>query len=240
MSGSTNQFDPVEVATLSPEQIDAAVAAALAALASAPDLVALKQVRLEHTGDRSPLALANREIGALPPAARKDAGQRVGVARAAVAAALAARRVELEAERDARVLRRGGRRRDASGAASPAGCPAPAGCDRRADRGRLRRDGLGDRRGARGRGGVVQLRRAELRPRPSRPADAGHLLRRAAPDVGAGAAHPHLAGAGPRPARARAAGVRRRARGGCSAPTSSTPRTRRSSTRSRASRSTRA
>ena len=31
---------------------------------------------------RSPLALANREIGALPPAARKEAGQRVGKARA--------------------------------------------------------------------------------------------------------------------------------------------------------------
>ena len=34
----------------------------------------LKQVRLSHAGDRSPLALANREIGALPPQARlKDA-----------------------------------------------------------------------------------------------------------------------------------------------------------------------
>ena len=30
---------------------------------------------LEHAGDRSPLALANREIGALPPAAKAEAGK---------------------------------------------------------------------------------------------------------------------------------------------------------------------
>ena len=63
---------------------------ALAAIAAAADLDALKQVRTEHAGDRSPLALANREIGALPPQARKDAGQRVGQARGAVNQALAA------------------------------------------------------------------------------------------------------------------------------------------------------
>ena len=61
--------------------------------------------------------------------------------------------------------------------------------------------------------------------------------RAAAPD---GAAHAHLAGPGAHDADARAADLRRRAPDGCSAPTSSTPRTRRCSTRSRASRSTRA
>nr|WP_194956535.1 phenylalanine--tRNA ligase subunit alpha [Aeromicrobium phoceense] len=70
---------------------------ALAAIAAAESLDALKQVRIDHTGDRSPLALANREIGALPPAARKDAGQRVGQARGAVNKALAARTAEVEA-----------------------------------------------------------------------------------------------------------------------------------------------
>ncbi|WP_460460549.1 phenylalanine--tRNA ligase subunit alpha, partial [Angustibacter peucedani] len=57
-----------------------------------------------HAGDRSPLALANREIAALPPAARADAGRRVGQARGQVNQALAARQAELGAERDARVL----------------------------------------------------------------------------------------------------------------------------------------
>ncbi len=71
--------------------------AALAAIAQAQTLAELKQVRTDHTGDRSPLALANREIGALPPAARKDAGQRLGQARGAVSKALADRLAEVEA-----------------------------------------------------------------------------------------------------------------------------------------------
>jgi phenylalanyl-tRNA synthetase alpha chain len=61
-------------------------------------------VRLENAGDRSPLALANREIGALPPAAKAEAGKRVGMARAAVKRALEEREVVLAAERDERVL----------------------------------------------------------------------------------------------------------------------------------------
>src|SRR3954464_9371660 len=102
MSGPNTQYDPVEVAMLSQDAVDQAVAQALAALAAAPDLDAFKHVRLEHAGDASPLALANREIGALPPAARKEAGQRVGKARQAVAKALEARRERLQGPRDAR------------------------------------------------------------------------------------------------------------------------------------------
>jgi phenylalanyl-tRNA synthetase alpha chain len=100
----TESFDPVEVATLQPEAVDAAVAAALDAFAAARNLDELKAARLAHAGDRSQLALANREIGALPPAARAAAGQRIGSARATVNKALAERQAELESERDARVL----------------------------------------------------------------------------------------------------------------------------------------
>jgi phenylalanyl-tRNA synthetase alpha chain len=100
----TESFDPVEVATLQPEAVEAAVAAALDAFTAARNLDELKAARLAHAGDRSPLALANREIGALPPAARSAAGQRVGTARGTVNKALATRQAELEAERDARVL----------------------------------------------------------------------------------------------------------------------------------------
>ncbi len=100
----SQDFDPVEVAVLQQSAIDAAVAEALAAFAGARELDELNSARLAHDGDRSPLALANREIGALPPAAKKPAGQRVGAARAEVRKAYEARRVELEAERDARVL----------------------------------------------------------------------------------------------------------------------------------------
>jgi phenylalanyl-tRNA synthetase alpha chain len=104
MSAPNSSFDPVEVTPLHPDEVRRMRDEALAAIAAAPDLDALKEVRLAHAGDRSPLALANREIGALPPAAKADAGKRVGEARTAVRAALEERQEVLEAERDARVL----------------------------------------------------------------------------------------------------------------------------------------
>jgi phenylalanyl-tRNA synthetase alpha chain len=104
MSAPNKQYDPVEVAVLQPEAVAAALRDALAAIAGAATLEDLKAVRLAHAGDRSPLALANAEIGALAPHARADAGRRVGAARREVAAALTARAGELEAERDRRVL----------------------------------------------------------------------------------------------------------------------------------------
>jgi phenylalanyl-tRNA synthetase alpha chain len=104
VSAPNKSFDPVSVASLEVEAVDAMVAQALEAIAAADDLDRLKQVRLAHAGDRSPLALANREIGALPPAAKADAGKRVGSARGRVRSALEARQAELEAERDERVL----------------------------------------------------------------------------------------------------------------------------------------
>jgi phenylalanyl-tRNA synthetase alpha chain len=104
MSAPNKSYDPVEVSALQPEALDAARDEALAAIAAAADLDELKKVRLAHAGDRSPLALANREIGALPPAARAEAGKRIGAARGAVNQALKARQAELEEERDQRVL----------------------------------------------------------------------------------------------------------------------------------------
>jgi phenylalanyl-tRNA synthetase alpha chain len=89
---------------LHPDEVTRMREDALAAIAAARSLDALKDVKIAHAGDRSPLALANREIGALPPAARADAGKRVGGARKHVADALAARQAELEAARNARVL----------------------------------------------------------------------------------------------------------------------------------------
>jgi len=104
MSAPNKSYDPVQVAPLDAAEVERMRADALAAIAAAADLDALKAARLDHAGDRSPLALANREIGALPPAARADAGRRVGAARAAVRAGLEQRHTELEAERERRML----------------------------------------------------------------------------------------------------------------------------------------
>ncbi len=104
MSAPNKSYDPVEVTSLHPDEVTRMRDEALTAIAAAGDLDELKEVRLAHAGDRSPLALANREIGALPPAGRADAGKRVGAARRAVQETLENRRAELEAERDQRVL----------------------------------------------------------------------------------------------------------------------------------------
>ncbi|MBZ4321358.1 phenylalanine--tRNA ligase subunit alpha [Streptomyces huiliensis] len=104
MSAPNKSYDPVEVEALKPEEIERMRDEALAAFAAAADLDALREAKTAHMGDRSPLALANREIGALPPQAKAEAGKRVGMARGAVNKAMAARQAELEAERDARVL----------------------------------------------------------------------------------------------------------------------------------------
>ena len=104
MSAPNKSYDPVQVTPLNADEVERARDDALGAVAAAADLEALKAVRLAYVGDRSPLALANREIGALPPAAKAEAGKRVGQARRAVADALAARQLQLEQERDERVL----------------------------------------------------------------------------------------------------------------------------------------
>jgi len=80
------------------------VAGALASFNSATDLESLKVVRIEHFGDRSPIALANREIGALPPAAKAEVGKRIGEAKARIKAELELREVELTQIRDNEVL----------------------------------------------------------------------------------------------------------------------------------------
>ncbi len=199
-----------------------------------------------HTGGTSPLALANREIGALPPHAKAEAGKRVGQARGAVAKALAARQAELEAERDARVLVE-----EAVDVTLPYDrTPRPAHATSlttlmETRRGRLRLHGLRGRGRPRGRGGVAQLDALNFVPdHPARQMQDTFFVRGPEGTRGDGSgivlAHPHLAGAGAGARRPRAARLTSCAPAACTAPTSSTPRTPRSSTRSSCSPSTRA
>ena len=104
MSAPNSEYDPKQVSALDADAVAAALTSALVDIEAAGDLETLKAVRLAHAGDRSPLALANREIGALPPAAKAEAGKRVGEARARIRAAIDARTEVLEAEAEARML----------------------------------------------------------------------------------------------------------------------------------------
>ncbi len=104
MSGPNTNYDPVEVTTLGAEAVQAMVDEAVAAFDAATTLAELKAARIAHAGERARLALANREIGALPPAARRDAGARVGRARAEIQHALAAREAQIGSAELERVL----------------------------------------------------------------------------------------------------------------------------------------
>jgi len=89
---------------LDPASLETARDAALAALAATARLEDLPAVRTAHLADRSPVALARRALGSLPGPDRADAGKRVNVVLQAIQAAYDARRAELEADRDERVL----------------------------------------------------------------------------------------------------------------------------------------
>ncbi|WP_415856873.1 phenylalanine--tRNA ligase subunit alpha [Sinomonas sp. G460-2] len=91
--------DPLDEAA-----VTAAVSRALEEISEASTLDELKAVRLAHTGEKSPLALANRAIGALPKESKSSAGKIVGGARGRVNKAVAERSEVLEAENDARIL----------------------------------------------------------------------------------------------------------------------------------------
>ncbi|MBC6450092.1 phenylalanine--tRNA ligase subunit alpha [Actinokineospora xionganensis] len=108
MSGANDPYDPKEVAALSPETLQAAVEKAREEFSAAADLDALAAVKPAHLGDKSPLLQARREIGALPPKARSEAGKRVNEAQGLINAAFDERRAALQVERDERVLREEG------------------------------------------------------------------------------------------------------------------------------------
>ncbi|MEN8904189.1 MAG: phenylalanine--tRNA ligase subunit alpha, partial [Candidatus Nanopelagicales bacterium] len=104
MSAPNKSFDPKQVSALSSESVDAMVVDAIAAFSTAADLESLKVARLTHFGDRSAISLANREIGALPPAAKAEVGKRIGEAKARIKDALESREAELTQIRDNEVL----------------------------------------------------------------------------------------------------------------------------------------
>ncbi|SDH45403.1 phenylalanyl-tRNA synthetase alpha chain [Rhodococcus triatomae] len=94
----------VDTNALGEQALTAAADAAERAFGAATDLDALAAAKVEHVGDRSPVALARRGLGALPKSEKAEAGKRVNVARTRIAAAYEARRETLLAERDAAVL----------------------------------------------------------------------------------------------------------------------------------------
>ena len=118
MTYRNDPYDPKQVALLDPAALDDAVAEADKAFAAAGDPDALQAVKHLHLGDRAPVSLARREIGALPPAAKSDAGKRVNETR---------RRIqELYDARGRRRSRRSGPRACSSRSGSTSPCRGTA------------------------------------------------------------------------------------------------------------------
>lgn len=86
-------------------EVSAWVKAAAEAFSAAADLESLKEARLAHAGDKSPIALASRSLGSLPRDQKASAGKIIGEAKASIAAALEGATAKLEGEQDERVLR---------------------------------------------------------------------------------------------------------------------------------------
>jgi phenylalanyl-tRNA synthetase alpha chain len=89
---------------MNPQEINEWVSAAKSAFAAAGDLDELKAARLAHTGDKAPISLASRGLGALSAEEKASFGKIIGEAKAAIAAALADDTARLEIARDQKIL----------------------------------------------------------------------------------------------------------------------------------------
>jgi len=85
-------------------EVDRIKSDALAAISQASTLDQLKEVKIVHVGDRSPIARLNQGLGQLPVEERASMGKIIGTARANINQAYDDREKELIAQRDSRVL----------------------------------------------------------------------------------------------------------------------------------------
>ena len=86
-------------------EVSSWVKAAEKAFTAATNLDSLKEARLAHLGDKSPIAQASRSLGTLPADQKASVGKIIGEGKAAIADALESATIKLENEQNERVLR---------------------------------------------------------------------------------------------------------------------------------------
>ena len=86
------------------QEIEAIKNQALAAIDQATSLDELKEVKIAHVGDRSPIARANQGLAQAPSEQRAELGKLIGTAKSTINQRFEARERFLVAERDSRVL----------------------------------------------------------------------------------------------------------------------------------------
>ena len=90
--------------SLDQAQINRDLASALGAIASAVNLDAMKQIKIDFVGDKSPLAKANQLLASIDQSQRAEFGKLIGSARAQINQAFEKKSVELSEVRDTEVL----------------------------------------------------------------------------------------------------------------------------------------
>lgn len=85
-------------------QINRDLVSALAAIASAGNLDAMKQIKIDYVGDKSPLAKANQLLASLEQVQRAEFGKLIGAAKAEINQAFEKKNVELSSARDSQAL----------------------------------------------------------------------------------------------------------------------------------------
>ena len=85
-------------------EVDRIKSEAIAAIKAAVSLDQLREVKIGHVGDRSPIARLNQGLGQLPVEDRAAMGKVIGTARANINQAFDAQEKLLTAERDSKVL----------------------------------------------------------------------------------------------------------------------------------------
>ena len=90
--------------SLDQAQINRDLASALSAIASAVNLDAMKRIKIDFVGDKSPLAKANQLLASIDQSQRAEFGKLIGSARAQINQAFEKKSVELSEVRDTEVL----------------------------------------------------------------------------------------------------------------------------------------
>ena len=90
--------------SIDPAQITEILDQAVAAIGKAKNLDELKEVRIAHVGDRSPIARANQSLGQVPMEERAATGKLIGRARANINQAFDDKERELTQLRDSKAL----------------------------------------------------------------------------------------------------------------------------------------
>ena len=90
--------------SLDSNSINAIKESALKAIGSASNLDALREVRVSHVGDRSPIAKANQSLAEIPLEQRAALGKLIGTARADINQSYDDKERKLKSERDAAAL----------------------------------------------------------------------------------------------------------------------------------------